>query len=107
MKAWPWQSIGSTDRSFERDNPDRGDGASRWRDVFVIVKPETLIGWHRKGFKLFRQLKSRRRAGRPKIPKGLSNDCPEPRTVDPPENGRVMSMPVLGGLHHRYRRKAV
>ena len=24
-----------------------------WRAALVIVKPETLIGWHRKGFKLF------------------------------------------------------
>jgi putative transposase len=37
---------------------------------------------------------------------GLDNDCPEPRAVDPPENGKVISIPVLGGLHHRYRRKA-
>jgi hypothetical protein len=24
-----------------------------WRSALVIVKPETLIGWHRRGFKLF------------------------------------------------------
>src|SRR4029077_5656767 len=24
-----------------------------WRAALVIVKPETLIGWHRQGFKLF------------------------------------------------------
>lgn len=24
-----------------------------WREALVIVKPETLIGWHRKGFRLF------------------------------------------------------
>src|ERR1700756_1460233 len=24
-----------------------------WRPALVIVKPETLIGWHRQGFKLF------------------------------------------------------
>jgi hypothetical protein len=24
-----------------------------WKDALVIVKPETLIGWHRKGFTLF------------------------------------------------------
>ena len=42
-----------------------------------------------------------------RIHQGLANDCPESRAVDPPENGSVMSMPVLGGLHHRYRRKAV
>jgi putative transposase len=36
----------------------------------------------------------------------LSNDCPEPRAIDPPENGTVISTPILGGLHHRYTRKA-
>ena len=40
---------------------------SRWRDILLIIKPETLIGWHRKGFKLFWRMKSRRRVGRPKI----------------------------------------
>jgi hypothetical protein len=24
-----------------------------WKEALVIVKPETLIGWHRKGFQLF------------------------------------------------------
>jgi putative transposase len=24
-----------------------------WRSVVVIVKPETVIGWHRQGFRLF------------------------------------------------------
>src|SRR6266403_5822286 len=24
-----------------------------WQDALMIVKPETLVGWHRKGFKLF------------------------------------------------------
>ena len=37
-----------------------------WRNALVIVKPETLIGWHRKGFKLFWKWKSR--PGRPRIP---------------------------------------
>lgn len=26
---------------------------SRWTDVLVIVKPETVIGWHRAGFRLY------------------------------------------------------
>jgi hypothetical protein len=39
-----------------------------WRDVLVIVKPETVAGWHRAGFRLFWCLRSRpRRLGRPKI----------------------------------------
>jgi hypothetical protein len=24
-----------------------------WRTVLVIVKPETVVGWHRRGFRLF------------------------------------------------------
>ena len=39
-----------------------------WKDAVIIVKPETVIGWHRKGFKLFWTWKSRKRGpGRPKI----------------------------------------
>ena len=26
---------------------------SRWPDVLRIVKPETVIGWHRAGFRLY------------------------------------------------------
>jgi putative transposase len=40
-----------------------------WRDALVIVKPATLIGWHRKGFRLLWKLKSR--AGRPALPAEL------------------------------------
>jgi len=25
---------------------------SRWTDVLVLVKPETVVGWHRAGFRL-------------------------------------------------------
>ena len=43
-----------------------------WRDVVVIVKPETVIGWHRKGFRLFWTWKSRRRRdGRPRVPRDV------------------------------------
>ena len=45
---------------------------SGWRDALVIVKPETVIGWHRKGFRVFWRWKSRRqRAGRPPTPKEI------------------------------------
>jgi putative transposase len=40
-----------------------------WRAALMIVKPETLIGWHGKGFKLFWRRKSR--LGRPRIPEEL------------------------------------
>src|SRR5262252_6088573 len=31
----------------------------RWREALMIVQPETLIGWHRKGFRLWWRWKSR------------------------------------------------
>jgi transposase InsO family protein len=32
---------------------------SRWADALVLVKPETVIGWHRAGFRLYWHLRSR------------------------------------------------
>ena len=36
----------------------------------------------------------------------LENDSPDGRDVEPPENGKVIAIPILGGLHHRYSRQA-
>ena len=33
---------------------------SRWSDVVVIVKPETVVRWHRAGFRLYWRWRSRR-----------------------------------------------
>jgi len=60
--------------------PKRVDAATRvtltflsgwfdWRSALVIVRPETLIGWHRAGFRLWWRWKCR--SGRPPIPKEL------------------------------------
>jgi putative transposase len=38
-----------------------------WHNALIIVKPQTVIGWHRKGFKLYWTWKSRHRGGRPPI----------------------------------------
>jgi putative transposase len=40
-----------------------------WRSALVVVRPETLIRWHRAGFRLFWKWKSR--SGRPPIPPEL------------------------------------
>jgi hypothetical protein len=37
-----------------------------WRKSLVIVKPDTVVRWHRKGFKLFWKFKSKG-PGRPRI----------------------------------------
>jgi hypothetical protein len=36
----------------------------------------------------------------------LANNLSTPRPVEPPEQGRVVAEPLVGGLHHRYRRVA-
>jgi putative transposase len=61
--------------------PRRADDATRivlvalsrlieWRSILTVVKPDTLIRWHRKGFALFWRWKSRPR-GRPRLPTDL------------------------------------
>ena len=39
-----------------------------WRAAVVIVKPETVLAWHRQGFRLLWTWKSRHRPGRPAVP---------------------------------------
>ena len=169
-----------------------------WQDVIVIVKPETVLAWHRRGFRLFWTWKSRRRLGRPSVPRdvreafptdevprylirdpdaafagigptatgmgihevltaprspwqngyaerligsirreclhhvivvnetglsrvlsqclayyhdsrthlSLTKDSPEPRPIAPPTIGPLVAIPQVGGLHHRYDRRA-
>jgi transposase InsO family protein len=36
----------------------------------------------------------------------LGKDSPEPRAIQPPEMGSVVVVPQVGGLHHRYERRA-
>jgi putative transposase len=36
----------------------------------------------------------------------LAGDAPEPRSVQGPAMGRVVELPEVGGLHHRYERAA-
>ena len=61
--------------------PRRADDATRWmmatlcgmfpwRDALGSIKPDTLIRWHRKGFRLFWRWKSKP-TGRPRLPKEL------------------------------------
>lgn len=40
---------------------------SSWQSCLVIVKPETVVCWHRQGFKLYWRWKLRGKPGRPRI----------------------------------------
>ncbi len=43
---------------------------SRWRETLLVVKPETVLGWHRKGWRTYWRWRSRSRGigGRRRIP---------------------------------------
>jgi putative transposase len=43
-----------------------------WRPLLVVVRPDTLVRWHRQGFRLFWRGRSRR-PGRPRIPVSLQD----------------------------------
>jgi hypothetical protein len=150
-----------------------------WRKALILFKPDTVIGWHRRGFRLYWKCKSRRgRIGRPgtareirepiriqavnmeigevltapRSPRqtpyvegligslrrecldhvlvmneswlrrhvacyldyyrgsrshlALGEDSPDGRAVEPPELGWIVAVPKVGGLHHRYERRA-
>ena len=47
---------------------------TNWKRSIIIVKPQTVINWHRKGFRLFWRWKSRKKLGRPGI-------CPETKKM--------------------------
>ena len=38
-----------------------------WRSALVFVQPDTVVGWHRKGFAHYWRRKSRAKPGRPPI----------------------------------------
>jgi len=37
---------------------------------------------------------------------GIRKDCPVPRAIQSIDEGAIVTTPVLGGLHHTYRRRA-
>ena len=73
--------LGVLQRSVKRPKLNRFDrflwawlceAWSGWRSSLVIVKPETVIAWHRKGFRLFWTWKVRGgQPGRPAVPKDV------------------------------------
>ena len=66
---------------------------ANWRTALVIVQPETVIAWHRRGFRLFWAWKSRRRIGRPPVPLGCQG----------PDSDDVTGQSVVGRATHSRR----
>jgi putative transposase len=64
----------------------------------IIVLSETGL---RRVLKLYFEYYERTRTH-----SSLDKDAPIPRRVQPPELGNVVELPEVGGLHHRYERRA-
>jgi hypothetical protein len=118
----------------------------RWKEVLVIVKPDTVVRWHRKGFRRYWRLISTR-LPRQALDRGkrqrwvgsckrevidhvivfdedhlrrllreyvscynaervhiVIRDAPEGRAIEaqPSPGAKVVGLPRVGGLHHRY-----
>lgn len=69
-----------------------------WRSALLIVQPQTIIKWHRLGFRLFWRWKSRKKAGRPEVDREvrelIQRMCRENRTWGAP---RIQSELALLG----------
>src|SRR5262245_7729803 len=70
-----------------------------WRTALVIVKPETIIAWHRRGFQLWWIWKSRRRLGRPTVPANIRTLIREmaeanPRWGAPRMHGELLKLGI-------------
>ena len=68
-------------------------------DAITVVRPETVIRWHRRGFRAYWRWKSRRRGGRPGIEMEMLRTFGGLTKI-----GRVAAIPILGGLNHQYVR---
>jgi putative transposase len=72
---------------------------NEWRAAVVIVKPETVIAWHRRAFRAFWSWKSRRRIGRPSVPADVrtlirSMSDANPRWGAPRIHGEILKVGI-------------
>lgn len=65
----------------------------------MIVKPATVIAWHRQGFRLWWTWKSRRRTGRPPVPREVHDrmrtmSLANPRWGAPRIHGELLKLGI-------------
>jgi putative transposase len=64
----------------------------------VIVFHETSLRWYLQSFVDYYH--------RSRTHLSLEKDTPEGRPIQPPRTGKIVAFPEVGGLHHRYERRA-
>ena len=70
-----------------------------WRSALLLVKPETVIAWHRKGFRLYWNWKSRHPEGRPSASNEVRNlirqmSLANPRWGAPRIHGELLKLGI-------------
>src|SRR2546430_4770792 len=73
---------------------------TEWRSALIVVKPGTVIGWHRQGFRLYWRWKSRHGEGRPSVSSEIRDligrmSLANPRWGAPRIHGELMKL----GIH--------
>ncbi len=67
-------------------------------DALKILKPETVIRWHRAGFRAYWRWKSRPRGGRPKIPREIRQLIRDMSVANPPRiHGELLKLGINVG----------
>ena len=100
VKVMGIKQVLSTPRSpWQRAYVERVIGTIRRECLdHVIIFHRTSLSHHLKRFLEYYH--------RSRCHLSLEKDPPEPRSVQRPEAGRIVSLPQVGGLHHRYERRA-
>ncbi len=70
-----------------------------WRSALLLVKPETVIAWHRRGFRLYWGWKNRRCEGRPTVSPEVQNlirqmSLANPRWGAPRIHGELLKLGI-------------
>jgi putative transposase len=70
-----------------------------WRSALIIVKPETVIAWHRQGFRLYWRWKSNQPSGRPSVSSEVRDlirrmSLANPRWGAPRVHGELMKLGI-------------
>jgi putative transposase len=74
----------------------------RCLDAMILVKPATVIQWHRQGFRLYWRWRSR--SGRPSVDRGVRRLIREMSSANPLWGGL---QPVRRHLRSRYRKRSI
>jgi len=72
---------------------------TEWRSALIVVKPETVIGWHRQGLRLYWRSKSRHPSGRPSVSSEVADlirrmSMANPRWGAPRLQGELMKLGI-------------